>query len=322
MELDSIIMTRSLPIENTSAPEQTLKFKLRYWLHCVKDYYGYSRKYTERSLVGNIFATFKFIFSPEKKILFYPEYPERGMVDYRLTVLLGYAVSSQLNKPYDVAFKRKDSTFFDPEELRQIDCEQDKIINAKSIDISKYNVGQKFKDIFGYALDVEPTEYHGKIVDKSDENAAHDGCVVEGPMKPESVREGRVYQKAIDNTWNKPGYVLDHRVPVHGDNIPLVYLKYRKELQRFSNTNDEVELVTPESVFSDDEIEKIILLARAMGIDFGEFDILRDKDKRIYVVDINNTPFGPPNGLPEKDCDKALALMAKSFKVLIDKATL
>jgi hypothetical protein len=61
------------------------------------------------------------------------------------------------------------------------------------------------------------------------------------------------------------------------------------------------------------ELEQILYLARKMGVDYGEFDVLRDKDKRIYVVDVNNTPAGPPNGLPEGEVKAALERLVKSF---------
>jgi hypothetical protein len=61
-------------------------------------------------------------------------------------------------------------------------------------------------------------------------------------------------------------------------------------------------------------------MARKMGIDYGEFDILRDKDGRIYVVDVNNTPWGPPNGLPEFESNIALKRLVKSFDRLLEKS--
>ena len=60
------------------------------------------------------------------------------------------------------------------------------------------------------------------------------------------------------------------------------------------------------------------MVARKLGIDYGEFDVLRDKDRRIYVVDANNTPYGPPNELSEGDCTRALVLLANEFVRLIE----
>jgi len=128
-----------------------------------------------------------------------------------------------------------------------------------------------------------------------------------------------VYQKVIDNTSGNNGLVLDHRVPVHGDRVPLVYLKYRPVETRFSNINTLVRLGAPETVFSSEELNHIVLLARKMGIDYGEFDVLRDKDQRIYVVDANHTPLGPPNGLPEHESQIALGRLAKAFDQFLEQ---
>ena len=105
--------------------------------------------------------------------------------------------------------------------------------------------------------------------------------------------------------------------PVHGDQIPLVYLKYRPIANRFANRNSHVELAEPDQLFSQVELDQLLLMAKKMGIAFGEFDVLRDQDQRLYVVDVNNTPAGPPNGLPDAQARQALALMQKSFDALL-----
>ena len=57
-----------------------------------------------------------------------------------------------------------------------------------------------------------------------------------------------------------------------------------------------------------------------MGIDYGELDILRDNnDGRIYIVDANNTPSGPPNGLTDVQECLALHRMVYPFNKLLNK---
>jgi hypothetical protein len=52
-----------------------------------------------------------------------------------------------------------------------------------------------------------------------------------------------------------------------------------------------------------------------MGLDYGEVDVVRDAgDKRIYVLDLNKTPLGPPNGLTPAEFARALALYETSFR--------
>ena len=63
--------------------------------------------------------------------------------------------------------------------------------------------------------------------------------------------------------------------------------------------------------------EKILLFCRRMGLDYGELDMLRDReDGRLYIVDVNNTPFGPPHGLPKAHAADAVRTLAENFAVL------
>jgi hypothetical protein len=220
-----------------------------------------------------------------------------------------------------VVFKRKDATMFDKTDLQAIPVAASRIINARSVDISKRTVGEAGVSVFGYPLNVNPTEYCGLMVEKSDQNYTHDGRVIQGPISPENVLRQCVYEIAIDNTCDKDGLVLDYRVPIYGDQIPLVYLKYRPKATRFSNKNAFVELHEPEAAFSPEELDSLQRFAVKMGIDYGELDVLRDHDRRIYVVDANNTPAGPPNGLPLSESKIALERLAKSFDRLLDKFT-
>jgi len=265
------------------------------------------------------FATLRSVLRPRKTILFFPERPSLDSVAYKLCALLGFAITNNPRRQFDVAFKLKDATFCDAAELQNISAGAKKIINVRSLDISKRAVAKAFGEVFGYAIEVIPTQYGGRLVEKSNHNARHDGRVRQGPLAPVEVCPECVYQKAIDNTPDNNGLVLDHRVPVHGDRVPLVYLKYRPVETRFSNANTLVKLEAPEAVFSPEELDRILLLAGKMGIDYGEFDVLRDKDRRIYVVDANNTPHGPPNGLAERESKIALERLAKSFDRLLEQ---
>jgi len=265
------------------------------------------------------FATLRSVLRPRKTILFFPERPNSNSVAYKLCALLGFAITNNPRRHFDVAFKLKDATFCDEAELQGLSTTAKKIVNVHSLDISKRAVARAFEEVFGYAIEVNPTQYGGELVEKSNDNAKHDGRVRQGPLAPDEVRPECVYQKAIDNIPDKNGFVLDYRVAVHGDQVPLVYLKYRPVETRFSNTNTFVKLETPEAVFSSAELGRVLLMAGKMGIDYGEFDVLRDKDHRIYVVDVNNTPLGPPNGLPERESRTALERLAKSFDQFLEE---
>ena len=81
-----------------------------------------------------------------------------------------------------------------------------------------------------------------------------------------------------------------------------MFLKERPVDQRFENLNTRVRLTTAADCFSPDELAKIKAFCRAMRLDWGGLDILRDAaDGRIYIVDVNKTDMGPPLPLPIKE---------------------
>lgn len=187
-----------------------------------------------------------------------------------------------------------------------------RVINRAATDIRKSRVEEVFVSTAGYSTFIDPLCHVGPAVEKSEQNATHDGRVVMCPLS--TIRSGCVYQRLIKNV-DQDGRAVDLRVPVVGGCIPLVYIKRRPINQRFGNTNEVTELALPDAVLSSPEIEMVVRFAARFGLDFGELDVLRDADDgRLYVVDVNNTPFGPPNGLPKADAARAVRAMADAFR--------
>jgi len=184
-------------------------------------------------------------------------------------------------------------------------------INANCTDISKAKVQQVFAQVFGYALAIDPTRWQGLAVEKSDENGTHDGREVLCPCQPVP---GKVYERLLVNSDNG-ATVLDYRSPtIHGE-IPLVFIKERPINQRFANFNTKVRLVTPQSLFSPEELQSLSRFTKEMGLDYGGLDVLRDReDGRIYVVDVNKTDMGPPTSLAFIDQFRAVRILAKAFR--------
>ena len=212
----------------------------------------------------------------------------------------------------DVALYFDDSTYSEPPHLLNGPNVQ---INFDCRDISKTYVQSVFKEIFGYDLGVNPKEYKGSMVAKSEINGTHTGKIVQGPCEAE---EGYVYQKLIDNRSNNKR-VTDIRCPTVFGEIPLIYLKSRPEDRRFDNLNTHVTMSTAEEQFSASEIEKIRLFCNAMNLDWGGLDVLRDAaDGRIYIVDVNKTDMGPPLSLPLKDKLKSTSILAKALEQAIE----
>lgn len=189
--------------------------------------------------------------------------------------------------------------------------------NIGCFDIRKSVVARVFEETFGYSLTIDPASHEGLAVEKSEGNGKHDGRIIACPLA--APRRDRVYQRLVDNTFNGREHI-DIRTPVVGGTIPFVYLKRRTKDLRFSNDNHRVDLVEADSVLSPGEQAQIADFARAMSLDFGGLDVLRDRsDGRIYVVDANKTDMGPPSALSGPNKLKAIRGLADAFAGLVDR---
>ena len=250
---------------------------------------------------------------PKKTILFYPKRPQRWNVIYKLCSRAGYWITTNPRRTCDAAFRWDNATRSVPRSFRY----DAGAINLHCTDISKRHVSDVFADVFGYDLGVDPTTYHGLVVKKSDENATHDGEVIECPIPAEDVDPGFAYQKAIDNRRDDADGFYEYRVPVFLKTIPAVYVKYRPSEAQFKEFNG-AEVVAPDSVLSDQERDDILAFTEALGLEYGELDVLRDRgDGRIYVVDANNTPSGPTRGFEPAQRVEALETLQPAYEALL-----
>jgi O-antigen/teichoic acid export membrane protein len=245
-----------------------------------------------------------------KTVLFYPDRPRVWHIIYHICHQLGYKISTDLNGHFDIAMTFEDITVRRPDPVREALARKTYLINAHCDDISKEYVEQVLQEVFGYSMAIDPRTYTGAYVRKSNLNAQHDGKVLHEPSEPEA---GYIYQKLIDS--DNRGKAYDIRTLIFKENIPFTIYRYKNLQDRFNTTSDG-ELVETDNAFSKEEQEKIIRFCKKIGLDYGELDILRDKnDNRIYIVDANNTPSGPVRGkqLPIYDYDRFLDWLAKAF---------
>lgn len=186
-----------------------------------------------------------------------------------------------------------------------------KALNGACTDISKSHVAQTFKAVFGYDLSLDPAQATQPYLEKGEENGVHDAQI---HTNPTPAVPGRVYQKLIDNK-TADGTVLDYRCPSVFGGIPLVFLKERPIDQRFANLNTRVRMTTAEDCFSAEERAQIKTFCKAMKLDWGGLDILRDAaDGRIYIVDVNKTDMGPPLALSIKDKLSAVKILGQALR--------
>lgn len=188
--------------------------------------------------------------------------------------------------------------------------------NIGCYDIRKSVVANRFEEVFGYSLTIDPLAHHGRAVEKSESNGKHDGRIVDCPVA--EPKRDHVYQRLIDNTFDGVEFI-DIRTPIVGGKIPFVYLKRRSRDQRFSNENQRVDLVAAGIMLSPEEQAKIAEFAASMALDFGGLDVLRDReDGRIYIVDANKTDMGPPSALSGHEKLNAMRGLASAFAELVD----
>jgi hypothetical protein len=244
--------------------------------------------------------------------LFYPQYPSKRSITWKIVRHLRYNISDNPSRPYQLAINWEDETV--RSDLSSLDtiAHTQQMLNINCRDIGKKHVDMIFTEVFGYSTQIDPLTYHGKCVQKSDANATHDGVVVECPVQ--QVKDGCIYQVLINNCAND-SEVEDIRLPVCRDLTPFAYVKYRPRATRFRNANTRAALVEVRDVLGTEEVALLVQLRRKMGVDYGEIDILRNRDDgKIYVVDVNVTPWGPPNHLPKNDAKLAIERLAESFR--------
>ena len=219
-----------------------------------------------------------------------PETPSPYSALYKICHRLGYRITSNARNADDLVIAWEDTTLRQPDRALEQLAASHRILNRRCADISKRHVARVFGEVFGYTLEVDPRTHGGLMVRKSDANAPHDGTILTGPVNDESPEI--VYQKLVDNVVG--GFVEDLRLPIFGEIIPYCLLKRMPIPDRFINENGTGTICEVEDVLTREEIATVLRFCRAFGLDYGELDVLRDNaDGRIYIVDVNNTPFGP-----------------------------
>jgi hypothetical protein len=189
------------------------------------------------------------------------------------------------------------------------------VINLHGNDISKTRVDVAMREVFGYGLAVDPLTTYGPLVEKADANGLHDGQIVVGPLA--STTPGRVYQRLIRGR-HVAQLVEEIRVPIVGECVPFVYLKYKDPRDPLALSLCGT-ITEPSAVLEDWEVKALVQFARHMGMDFGELDIMRDViDDRIYIFDANNTPCVRFVGVSAIDRRATVDRLAEAF----DKAFL
>ena len=247
-----------------------------------------------------------------KRVLCYPYYPGKSSTLFKILDQMGYVVTNRPTGTYDLILNWDLNTYRKVDEKLIDLSKSQRVWNMACIDISKDRVEEVFKDIFGYGTQVDPQQFTGKLVVKPKLNAVEEGKILQGPIK--TVDPAYFYQRHIQ-TSDGNGDVVDIRVPVIGARcVPFVYKKYRADTDETKNPIRRSEFHDIGAVFTAIEIEQINHFIAAMGLDFGELDVLRDNHNgKIFIIDVNPTPTGP-SGMTKSGKTRALNELAKALQ--------
>jgi hypothetical protein len=209
-------------------------------------------------------------------------------------------------------------TIIPREPIASISASRGTPINASCLDTSKTTVDRTWREVAGYGLDIDPTKTDGPLVVKSDANGTHDGRIVIGTILDR--KRGKVYQRLIDNSVGTE--VVRYRTVVIRRRVIYVYVVRAPVSERFGGNPDCALVTQPEEVFSETDLRTLAAFVDRLGMDYGELDVLRDfGEGRIYVVDANGTPSGPPQSLSPEESRAAIRKMAEIFSAMIDEAS-
>lgn len=234
--------------------------------------------------------------------------------DYTLMLIscrLGLRLTTDARARFAAAVHWNDTTRRPQDALLEEIAKTRHVVNLRGNDISKTRVDAVMRDIFGYGLGLDPLTTAGPLLEKSDLNALHDGRIVEGPLA--TTTPGRVYQRIIRG--RRTGDVVEEiRVPVVGHRVPFVYLKHKRADDPLA-LSIRGTILEPSALLAPQEIDALIRLSQALGIDFGELDTMRDDaDGRIYVFDANNTPAVRFVGVSAADRRGTVERLAEAFE--------
>lgn len=258
-------------------------------------------------------------FKPRKTILFYPDMPLSWHILYPMCHILGYAMTNNPHARFDLAIAFEDITVRPESKILSELSARSRVLNSGCADISKERVDALFLESFGYGTSVDPRTYDGAYVKKSNLNARHPVEAFQILNNPTEPEKGFVYQKLIDNQTDEYS-VTDIRTFIFGDAIPFTLYRKKDIHDRFDDNTIIATQVATDVAFTKEEQAAIIKFCKVFGLDYGELDVLRNnKDGKIYIVDVNNTPSGPRRGvnMSKKDYDRFRMELAQAFEKFV-----
>jgi hypothetical protein len=233
---------------------------------------------------------------------FFPERPLARAQLVGMLALLGVRIGSDLRAGPQIAWQK--DTWLRPSDQAKLPAYA---INRACSDVSKSRVDALWASVAGYSLSVDPLVTAGPMVVKSEKNARHDWRLVNGPLRKREA--GMVYERFIDGIVGER-YVQTRPVIMRGQ-IPLAY-SVHFPMQHWRAEADTFPLKISDA-YSAAEVDLILAFAAAIGLEYGELDVLRETATgRLFVIDANPTPVRPHH-IAADDEASMLRQMADAF---------
>lgn len=192
---------------------------------------------------------------------------------------------------------------------------RDRDINGGMIDSSKTYLELCARRAFGYGYAVDPQEYTGPMVEKF-EHHSHPSQVVYGRRLP---RQGRFYSELLHgNEWRIAVFSTLYQKHIPLFTLICTYTERDKDadglgLPRRINQSSRYGVPLSE-VMSKTEVEKLMVLCGYLGLDYGEFDVIRHEDGRLCPIDVNPSPSPPsPHSFTPQDFARIIPEEAELF---------
>lgn len=254
------------------------------------------------------------------KALFYPDTGD--IVDHHSLCKqrvfckhLGLRITNDPYDDFDCAVYLDFDDVNEPDEVMIEIGKRVPVVNLHCNNLDRFHIDKMFTKVFGYSSLAKPGE---KCIRKGNyqgggHHAEHTTCPVES-------FDGYIYQKFIDARIND-NTIRVIRPIIFGKKIKALIVKEsdasdpfeqndKISKEYFYNNNQEW------NFYNNIEIKQMEKVAELLNIDYAEYDVVRDKDNRIYIIDINNIPGSQVFGrLPNSDY--ALETMAYEFSKLL-----
>lgn len=240
-------------------------------------------------------------------ILFYPQ-KLKGYARVKLICDRGKIPYTQnINKDFDIIFNHDYDVIRDNPVIEKLKYSYP-TINGRLKDVTKTNVDRVFAKVFGYSSLIDPLKFPGRYVRKSEFQGDKSGTILTGKETPQ---EGFVYQKLINNVVN--GHRIDYRVYIINQEIVWIREKWKTRiiepgLKKSRPSPDAFEL---------DQRRKILDFCEVIGLDYGELDILKERDK-LYIVDVNDIPGVRKDEANQPGYTDELKTLTRKFKYYVD----